>query len=78
MTAQTISFRVDERTMNELAALAEGRPLSDALREMIHAQYIAKLYAQAAADAERLRNDPEDLAVVANVREDLDQLRTWS
>ena len=78
MTAQTISFRVDEGTMNELAALAAGRPVSDALREMIHAQYIAKLHAQAAADAERLRNDLEDLAEVANVREDLDQLRTSS
>ncbi len=62
MTATTISFRADDQTMAELRQLAGDRNLSDAIRELIHAQYTALLYAQAARDAERLRSDPADLA----------------
>ena len=77
MTATTISFRADERTAAELRALAGDRNLAEAIREAIHAQYVASLYAQAAADAERLRNDPADLAEVAAVNEELDQISAW-
>jgi hypothetical protein len=38
MTAVTISFRADEQTMAELRQLADGGNLSDAIRELIHAQ----------------------------------------
>src|ERR1700721_2881437 len=51
MTATTISFRADEQTMAELRQLAGDGNLSDAIRELIHAQYTARLYAQAAKDA---------------------------
>ena len=51
MTAATISFRADEQTMAELRQLAGDGNLSDAIRELIHAQYTARLYAQAARDA---------------------------
>jgi hypothetical protein len=77
MTQTTISFRVDERIGRELKVLAAGRSYSDALREAIHAQYLASLYAAAAEDAERLRNDPDDLAEIRKVNEELDEISAW-
>ncbi len=77
MTATTISVRVDEHTMAELRQLAGDRSLSDAIRELIHAQYAARLYAEAARDAERLRNDPADLAEIRAVNEELDEISAW-
>ena len=77
MTATTISFRADEQTMAELRQLAGGGNLSDAIRELIHAQYAARLYAQAARDAERLRNHPADLAEIKAVNEELDEISAW-
>jgi hypothetical protein len=35
---------------------------------------VASLYTAAAADAERLRNDPDDLAEVKAVNEELDEI----
>jgi len=77
MTAITISFRADERTMAELRQLAGSGNLSDAIRELIHAQYTTQLYAQAARDAERLRGDPHDLAEIKAVNEELDEISAW-
>ena len=77
MTATTISFRADEQTMAELRQLAGDGNLSDAIRELIHTQYAALLYAQAARDAERLRNDPSDLAEIKAVNEELDEISAW-
>jgi hypothetical protein len=77
MTAVTISFRADEQTMAELRQLAEGGNLSDAIRELIHAEYTARLYAKAARDAERLRQDPDDLAEIRAVNEELDDISAW-
>jgi hypothetical protein len=74
MTPTTISFLADERIGRELKALAAGRSYSDAIREAIHAQYAASLYTAAAADAERLQNDPDDLAEVKAVNEELDEI----
>jgi hypothetical protein len=77
MTAVTISFRADEQTMAELRQMAGDGNLSDAIRELIHAQYAARLYAQATRDAERLRNDPADLAEIKAVNEELDEISAW-
>jgi hypothetical protein len=77
MTATTISFRADEQTMAELRQLAGDGNLSDAIRELIHAQYTSRLYAQAARDAERLRNDPADLAEIRALNEELDEISAW-
>lgn len=74
---QMISFRPDERTARELKELARGRSVSEALREAIHRAYAAELYAQAAADAERLRADPEDRAEVEAVAREMDDGRAW-
>jgi hypothetical protein len=43
----------------------------------IHAQYVARLYARAAADADRLRSDPADLAEISAVNEELDEISAW-
>jgi hypothetical protein len=40
-------------------------------------QYAARLYGQAARDAERLRNDPADLAEIKAVNEELDEISAW-
>jgi hypothetical protein len=77
MTAMTISFRADERTVAELRQLAGDRKLSDAIRELIHEQYVARLYEQATRDAERLRGDPADQAEIRAVNEDLDEISAW-
>jgi hypothetical protein len=77
MTAITISFRADERTVAELRQLAGGRQLSDAIRELIHDQYVSRLYDQAARDAERLRANPDDLAEVRAANQDLDEISAW-
>jgi hypothetical protein len=77
MTATTISFRADEQTMSELREIAGDGNLSDAIRDLIHAQYTARLYAQAARDAGRLRNDPADLAEVKAVNAELDEISAW-
>ena len=64
--------------MAELRQLAGDGNLSDAIRELIHAQYTARLYAQAARDAERLRNDPADLEQsIKAVNEELDEISAW-
>jgi hypothetical protein len=72
MTATTISFRADEQTMAELRQLAGDGNLSDAIRDLIHAQYAARLYAQAARDA-----DPADLAEIRALNEELDEISAW-
>jgi hypothetical protein len=70
-------FRADEQTMAELRQLAGDGNLSDAIRELFPAQYAARLYAQAARDAERLRNDPADLAEIKALNEELDEISAW-
>ena len=77
MTGMTISFRADERTVAELRQLAGGRKLSDAIRDLIHEQYVARLYEQAARDAARLRDDPADQAEIRGVNEELDEISAW-
>src|SRR5260370_24093073 len=77
MTATTISFRANEQTMAELRQLAGDGNLSDSIRELIPAQYTARIDAQAARDAVRLRIDPPDLAEIKAVNEELDEISAW-
>lgn len=77
MTQTSISFRADQRTAHELRVLAGGRSVSDTIRDAIHAQYIAGLYAQASADAKRLRDDPGDVAEIRAANDDLDEISAW-
>jgi hypothetical protein len=75
--AQTISFRPDERTAEELRSLTRGRKTSEVLRELIHKSYLEDLYARAIADAERLRNDADDRAELAAIALEMDEIRAW-
>ena len=75
--ARTISFRSDDRTKSELRALTRGRNTSEVLRELIHQSYLADFHARAVADAERLRNDPEDRAELAAIAEQMNEIRAW-
>ena len=75
--AQTISFRPDERTTNELRVLTRGRKTSEVLRELIHRSYLEDLYARALEDAERLRNDSDDRAELAAIAQEMDEIRAW-
>ncbi len=77
MTGMTISFRADERTVAELRQLACGRKLSDAIRDLIHEQCVARLYEQAARYAARLRDHPADQAEIRAVNEELDEISAW-
>jgi len=74
---QTISFRPDEGTAKELAALARGRTTSAVLRDLIHKSYLEDLFARAVADAERLRADPDDRAEIAAIAQEMDEIRAW-
>lgn len=74
---QTISFRPDERTTRELRALTRGRQTSEVLRELIHKSYLEDVYAQAIADAERLRGDAQDRAELAAIAAEMDDIRAW-
>jgi hypothetical protein len=74
---QTISFRPDERTAEELRSLTRGRKTSEVLRELIHKSYLEDLYARAIADAERLRNDSEDRTELAAIALEMDEIRAW-
>ena len=74
---QTISFRPDERTTNELRVLTRGCKTSEVLRELIHKSYLEDLYARAVEDAERLRNDSDDRAELAAIAQEMDEIRAW-
>ncbi len=39
--------------------------------------YASRLYAQAALDAERLRDDPAELDEIRAVNEELDEISPW-
>ena len=74
---RTISFRSDDRTKSELRALTRGRNTSEVLRELIHQSYLADFHGRAVADAERLRNEPEDRAELAAIAEQMNEIRAW-
>jgi hypothetical protein len=82
----------DESHQLELFAAEAGRVLlgSDSLRfgnwmppspprraGHFRSHYAARLYAQAARDAERIRSDPAELAEIKAVSEELDEISAW-
>lgn len=72
-----ISFRPDDRTVEELDAIAHGRDRSAVLRELIHSAYVEGQYAQAREDAERLRADEDDRAELARIAEEMGDADAW-
>lgn len=72
-----VSFRPDADTAARLQSLAQGRTVSEVLRELIHQAYVADLNARAAAEAAQLAKDPQDQAEMRAVREEMDHIRAW-
>ncbi|AVH56601.1 MULTISPECIES: ribbon-helix-helix protein, CopG family [Streptomyces] len=79
MTPKTISFRPDAETHRELDALAAARDItaSDAIRLAIHEAYVREQYRRAASELDEWRNDPAYQAEIAEVREEMNDLRAW-
>jgi predicted transcriptional regulator len=79
MMPKTISFRPDAETYRELESLAALRDVtaSDAIRLAIHEAYVREQYRQAAAELHRWRVDPAYQAEVAEVQEEMNELRAW-
>jgi hypothetical protein len=74
----TLTFRTDPETDRALAHLtADGTSTSEAIRAALIAADRARIEAQIRAESEELMNDPEDLAEMRAIREDMDALRAW-
>lgn len=73
-----ITFRSDPETDRALAELtADGSERSDAIRRALAAQAKRHRQERMRAEAERLAADPEDLAEMRRVREDMESGRAW-
>jgi hypothetical protein len=74
----TLTVRTDSEVDKALAALtADGTSTSDAVRSAILAAYRRRYYAELQSAAEDAAHDPDDLAAVRAIREDMDALRAW-
>ncbi|MEU4835452.1 hypothetical protein [Streptosporangium sp. NPDC023615] len=66
MAMLTVEIDSDtERILSELTS--EGRSTTDVIREAIHVAGRLRWMEQARADAERLANDPDDLAEIRSI-----------
>jgi hypothetical protein len=75
MAVQPISIRLDAESSAALARLERsGLQRSEAVRRALVAYERSSKRAQAAADAERLGRDPDDLREVRAIREYLDEI----
>lgn len=74
----TITFRPDDDSERALAALtADGRSASAAIRDALVHEAQRQEDDRLRAEAVALAADPEDLAEVRRVLEDLEPLRAW-
>lgn len=74
----TLTVRTDKEVDQALSALtSDGTSTSDAVRAAILAAYRERYYAEIRADAEAAAQDPDDLAEVRAIREDMDGLSAW-
>lgn len=74
-----ITFRASpevEQALSELAA-DTGQDRSAAIRQAILESWRAHRTSRLRAEAEALANDPDDVAEMRAVREELDNLRAW-
>jgi len=75
MAEKAISVRLDADAQRALAQLmARGASQSQAIRQALLDAARAAWMEQARADAERIGNDPEDRALMAEIREYMDEL----
>lgn len=74
----TVTIRTDDETDAALAALTRGgRSRSEAVRDAILLAYRQETSARLRAEAAAAAADPEDLAEVRAIREELDAPGAW-
>ncbi|UVO12318.1 hypothetical protein NM962_21035 [Mycobacterium sp. SVM_VP21] len=74
----TLTIRTDSEVERALAALtSEGRSRSEAARAAILDAERAHRRALMRAEAEDLRNDPDDVAASCAMAAEMDALRAW-
>src|SRR5699024_5151814 len=74
----TITIRTDDETDRALAELPRGGlSRSEAVREALLLAYHEARAAQLRAEAEEAASDPDDLAEVRAIREEMDAISAW-
>lgn len=74
----TITFRTDEAVDEALEALAgTEKSRSEAVREAILLAYRELRHAQLRAEAEALRDDPDDVAASKQLAAEMESVRAW-
>ena len=75
---KTLTIRTDSDVERALAALTQdGRSRSEATRAAILDAERAQRRARMRAEAEALRNDPEDVAASLELAAEMEALRAW-
>jgi Arc/MetJ-type ribon-helix-helix transcriptional regulator len=75
MADKAISVRLDASAQRALEQLTrDGRSQSQAIRQALIEAARAGVLEQVRADAKRVGNDPEDRALMAEIREYMDEL----
>ncbi|OBK85171.1 hypothetical protein [Mycolicibacter sinensis] len=74
----TLTIRTDSEVERALAALtSEGRSRSEAARAAILDAERARRRERMRAEADELRNDPDDVAASRELAAEMDDLRAW-
>ncbi|MCK0111506.1 hypothetical protein MWU75_05065 [Ornithinimicrobium sp. F0845] len=74
----TLTIRTDPDVERALTSLtSEGRSRSEVARTAILEAARAQRRARLRAEAESLRNDPEDVAASRQLAEEMDAIRAW-
>lgn len=74
----TVTIRTDAKTDQALDALTrDGRSRSDAIRDAIMLAYRQESAARLRAEAEAAAADPDDLAEIRAIRDELDSTGAW-
>lgn len=74
----TLTIRTDVEVESALASLtAGGRSRSEAARDAILDAARAQRRARLRAEAEELRNDPDDVAASRELAAEMDAIRAW-
>jgi Arc/MetJ-type ribon-helix-helix transcriptional regulator len=78
LTVATITIRTDDAVDHALKALAGGhKSRSDAVREAILLAYRDLRHRQLRAEAEALRDDPEDVTASRQLAAEMESIRAW-
>jgi hypothetical protein len=75
----TVTFRADDRTEQDLAALQQawGASRTEAIRRAVHQAAETALAEQVLQRSRELAEDPDDRRAVAEALADMAELRAW-